>query len=177
MHRGIIGGENGRRGVKVGTYQHRETAESVSLWRKHPFSHHHQLLLLHAMRARLLAPDPDQHCTSLPAGWVGVRACKTGASSCLRMSSSWAVFLLTRVLPLLMAATLLLCLCLGFGRLRHLFSSWSQWRGGLDQTQFCVSASIEIGEYVSGRDGFRKRDRRLDCAAKEVSRLVLTDTG
>lgn len=45
------------------------------------------------------------------------------------------------------------------------------------QTQFCISASIEIGEYVSGRDGFRKRDRRLDCAAKEVSRLVLTDAG
>lgn len=82
----------------MGTYQHRETAESVSLWRKHPFSHHdqHQLLLLHATRARLLAPDPDQRCTSLPVGWVGVRACKTGASSCLRMSSSWTVFLLTR---------------------------------------------------------------------------------
>lgn len=84
---------------------------------------------------------------------------------------------LTRVLPLLMAATLLLCLCLGFGRLRRLFSSWSQWRGGLDQTQFCISASIEIGEFVSRRDSFRKRDWMLDCAAKEVSRLVLTDAG
>lgn len=162
----------------MGTYQHRETAESVSLWRKHPFSHHdqHQLLLLRATRARLLAPDPGRHCTSLPAGWVGVRACKTGASSCLRMSSSWAVFLLTRVLPLPMAATLLLCLCLGFGRLRRLFSPWSQWRGGLDQTQFCISASNEIGENVSGRDSRRKRDWRLDCAAK-VSRLVLTGAG
>lgn len=179
LHRGMIGGVNGRRGVKVGTYQHRETAESVSLWRKHPFSHHeqHQLLLLHATRARLLAPDPGQHCTSLPVGWVGVRACKTGASSCLMMSSSWTVFLLTRVLPLLMAATLLLCLCLGFGRLRCLCSSWNTWNGALYQTQLCISASIEIGEFVSGRDSLRKMDWRLDCAAKEVSRLVLTDAG
>lgn len=82
----------------MGTYQHRETTESVSLPRKHPVSHHEKLLLLlllHATRARLLAPDPDLGCTSLPAGWGGLRACKTGASSCLclwMMSSSWACF-------------------------------------------------------------------------------------
>lgn len=112
----------------MGTYQHRETTESVSLWRKRPVSHHGQQLLLllpHATRARLLAPGPNLRCTSLPAGWVGLRGCKTGASSCLRKGSSWTVFL-TRVLPLLMAATLLLCLCLGFVRFRRLSSCWSK---------------------------------------------------
>lgn len=59
---------------------------------------------------------------------------------------------LTRVPPLLMAATLLLCLCLRVGRLRRPCSSWSKWNGALDQTKFCVSASIEIGEFVSRRD-------------------------
>lgn len=80
----------------MGTYQHQEKTESVSLSQKHPVSHHEELLLLvvlHATRARLLAPDPDRRCTSLPAGWGGLRACKTGASSCLwTMSSSWACF-------------------------------------------------------------------------------------
>lgn len=78
----------------MGTYQHREKTESVSLSRKHPVSHHEELLvLLHATRARLLAPDSGPRCTSLPAGWGGLRACKTGASSCLwMMSSSRACF-------------------------------------------------------------------------------------
>lgn len=79
----------------MGTYQHREKTESVSLSQKHPVSHPEKLLLLllHATRARLLAPHPDPRCTSLPAGWGGLRACKTGANSCLwMMSSSWACF-------------------------------------------------------------------------------------
>lgn len=87
---------------------------------------------------------------------------------------------LTRVLPLPMAATLLLCLCLG----KVLIGSDARLLPGANATVLLTRPSfvslhqlrvVSLSLAVTG--SCRKRDWRLDCAAKEVSRLVSTGPG
>lgn len=174
LHRRQLG-EKGRRGVWVGTYQHRDRTESVSLSRRHPVSHEGPLLLLllHGTQARLLAPGSDPR-TSCPASWGGLRACKTGASSCLWMSSSWALFSDSGSAP-----------CLWQQPYYYVYawvlvgsdarSSWSKCSGALDQTKawFVSLHRLRVVSLSLAVPVCRKGESRLDCAAR--SRLVLTD--